>query len=53
MKEILKRYSMALFFLLLVVFLMVLGTLGVSMFGEKMLEDAGTQMHPVGTKVAL
>ena len=51
MKEILKRYAMAFFFLLLVVFLMVLGTWGVSIFGEKMLEDTGTQMHPIGKKV--
>ena len=51
MKEILKRYSMALIFLLLVIFLMILGTWGVSMFGEKMLEDTGAQMHPIGKKV--
>ena len=51
MKEILKRYSMALVFLFLVIFLMILGTWGVTLFGEKMFEDTGVQMHPEGKKV--
>jgi hypothetical protein len=41
MLSTLKRYSMALFFLVLVVFLMIIGTLGVKSFGDKMFEDSG------------
>jgi multisubunit Na+/H+ antiporter MnhG subunit len=49
-----KRFSMALVFLFLVVFLMILGTLGVTKFGDKMYEDINTQkMTPRGEKVKL
>ena len=51
MKEIIKRYSLALFFLLLVVLLMLLGTIGVKMFGDKMLEDTDMIMQPRGERV--
>lgn len=51
MINILKRYSLALLFLVLVAFLMVLGTLGVKIFGDKMLEDTGVEMKPRGEKV--
>ena len=51
MLAVLKRYSMALFFLLLVVFLMVLGTWGVKSFGDKMFEDSGIKMQPRGEKI--
>ncbi|SHO81329.1 hypothetical protein MNB_SV-15-895 [hydrothermal vent metagenome] len=48
-REILKRYSMAFIFLLLVIIMMLLGTLGVTSFGNKMLEDmAGVDMQPRG-----
>ena len=47
----LKRYSMALVFLFLVVFLMILGTLGVKSFGDKMFEDTGVIMEPRGEEV--
>ncbi len=55
MKEIIKRYSMALVFLALVVILMLIGTMGVTMFGEKMIEDTNTDTHmkPRGEKVNL
>ena len=45
---ILKQYSMALLFLLLVILLMLIGTLGVKSFGDKMLEDTDMKMTPVG-----
>lgn len=48
MKAVLKRYAMALFFLLLVSFLMLLGTMGVKMLGDKMFEDTGVEMKPRG-----
>jgi len=48
MIAILKRYSMALVFLLLIIFLMILGTWGVTVFGEKMLEGSGVEMQPRG-----
>jgi len=49
---VLKRYSMALVFLLLVVFLMVLGTLGVTSFADKMSEDMdGVHLKPRGEKL--
>jgi uncharacterized protein (DUF927 family) len=51
MKEILKRYSMALLFLFVVIALMILGTLGVKSFGENMFEGTGIDMHPRGEKV--
>ena len=48
MIAIIKRYSMALIFLLLIVFLMILVTWGVTLFGEKMFEESGIEMHPRG-----
>jgi amino acid permease len=51
MLSTLKRYSMALFFLVLVVFLMIIGTLGVKSFGDKMFEDSGIKMQPRGEKI--
>jgi hypothetical protein len=48
MVAILKRYGMALVFLLLVVFLMILGTMGVMSFGESMVKDIGVDMKPRG-----
>ncbi len=47
----LKRYSMALLFLLLVIFLMILGTWGVTLFGEKMVQESGEVMHPRGEQL--
>ena len=52
MKTILKRYGMALFFLFLVSFLMLLGTMGVKTLGEKMFEDTGIEMKPRGDNLA-
>jgi hypothetical protein len=51
MVAILKRYGMALVFLLLVVFLMILGTMGVMSFGESMVKDIGVDMKPRGENV--
>ena len=48
MLVILKRYSMAFVFLALVVVLMLLGTLGVMSFGNKMVNDIGLEMKPRG-----
>ncbi|MFA6190990.1 MAG: hypothetical protein WC665_01430 [Sulfurimonas sp.] len=51
--EILKRYSMALLFLLLVIFLMLISTIAVENFGDKMAQDMGVQMKPEGEKINL
>ena len=49
MMEMLKRYSMALTLLVLVSVLMLVGTLGVMEFGQKMVDDIGEQeMQPRG-----
>ncbi|MCW8895440.1 MAG: hypothetical protein OQK48_02655 [Sulfurimonas sp.] len=40
MKDALKRYSIALFILFAVVGLMILGTMGVKSFSDKMVKDA-------------
>lgn len=48
MIKILKRYGMAIFFLLLVSFLMLIGTLGVKDFGESMLKEVNVEMKPQG-----
>jgi len=51
---VIKRYSMALVFLLLVVFLMILGTMGVTMFEEQLIKDAGgQQLKPRGEEIKL
>jgi len=47
MLAILKRYSMAFIFLLAVIVLMLIGTMGVMSFGNKMLEDTGIEMQPM------
>jgi len=49
----LKRYGMAFVFLLLVVILMLLGTLGVKSFGDKMFEDVNVTMHPKGERIEI
>ena len=52
MLNVLKRYSMALVFLFLIVFLMILGTMAVTKFGNQMIEDSGAQqMQPRGEKL--
>ena len=48
MIAILKRYTMASIFLLLVIALMILGTMGVTSFGESMVEEIGVEMKPRG-----
>ena len=53
MLSVLKRYSLAFIFLFIVVILMVLGTLGVKTFGDKMLQDTGVEMKPRGEKIKL
>ncbi len=53
-KRILKQYSMALVFLLVVTFLMILGTLAVTKFGNSMFENIDNQeMAPRGEEVKL
>jgi Na+-transporting methylmalonyl-CoA/oxaloacetate decarboxylase gamma subunit len=49
----LKRYGMAIVFLLLVIILMLLGTLGVKDFGDKMFEDANISIKPKGERITL
>ncbi len=52
MLEILKRYAMALIFLFLVVFLMLLATIGVMNFGDALVEDIGIEeMQPRGENI--
>lgn len=51
MIEILKRYSMAIVFLVIVVVLMLVGTLGVMSFGNKMINDIGLEMNPRGEEL--
>lgn len=51
MIEILKRYTMALIFLLVVVVLMLVGTFGVMSFGNKMVNDIGLDMKPRGEEL--
>ncbi len=48
MKSIVKRYGMALFFLLFVIILMIFGTFAVKSFGDKMFEGTGIDMKPRG-----
>ena len=48
MVAVLKRYGMAIVFLFLVVFLMLLGTMGVMEFGNSMVQDIGVEMKPRG-----
>ncbi|MEA3521974.1 MAG: hypothetical protein U9R50_03290 [Campylobacterota bacterium] len=49
----LKRFGMALVFLLLVVVLMLLGTMAVTSFGKQMLGESNVTMSPRGEKVEL
>ena len=51
MLQILKQYAMALLFLFLVIFLMLIATLGVKSFGDKMLEDTNLKITPQGTSL--
>ena len=49
MLNILKRYTMAFVFLLLVIALMIVGTMGVMSFGESMVHEiGGIEMKPRG-----
>jgi len=49
----LKRYGMALIFLFLVIILMLIGTLGVKDFGDKMFQDANITIKPQGQRIEL
>lgn len=51
MMEIIKRYSVALFLLIFVSLLMLIGTMGVTMFGEKMFKDTGVDIKPRGERL--
>lgn len=51
--EIFKRYSLALFFLIFVVLLMLLSTLGVKYLSDKMFEKTDVQMQPRGEQLKL
>jgi len=53
MIKLLKRYAMALFFLFLVVLLMLLATMGVTKFGDEILQKTGTKVVPVGKRIDL
>ncbi|MBW6488795.1 hypothetical protein [Sulfurimonas sp.] len=52
MRERLRRYSLALFFLFIVFGLMILGTIGVRLLGDKMIEGANIEMKPRGENLA-
>lgn len=51
MKQTIKQYSMALVFLFLVILLMLIATLGVKSFGDKMLESTDLKITPIGEKI--
>ncbi|WP_457749982.1 hypothetical protein [Sulfurimonas sp.] len=53
MKNRLKRYGLAIIFLLLVIALMLLGTLGVKDFGDHMFKDANITITPQGERIKL
>jgi len=53
MKNNLKRYGIALLFLFLVVFMMLLGTMGVKSFGDKMFQEANITIKPEGERIEL
>lgn len=46
MREVLKRYSLALSILFFIALLMVLGTLGIKSFGEMLIEDSNGAINP-------
>ena len=48
MREMLKRYGVAFVILAVVIFMMLLGTLGVTMFEKKMFEDIDVEIKPKG-----
>jgi len=49
----LKRYSMALFFLAVVIVFMLLGTLGVKEFGDNLFQEANITIKPKGEHIKL
>ncbi|MCK9472171.1 hypothetical protein [Sulfurimonas sp.] len=51
MIAVLKRYALALLFLLLISILMLLGTIGVKSFGKNMIKDTGIEMKPRGEQL--
>ena len=52
MLAVLKRYAVAFSFLFLVIILMLIGTIGVTMLGDKMIADTGGEtMKPRGEKL--
>ncbi len=51
MKEILKRYAVAFSILLILALLMLLGTFGVTKFGESLFDKAGIEMKPEGENI--
>ncbi len=51
MIAILKRYSLALIFLFFVFALMLASTMGVMKFGDKMVQEIGTEMKPRGIHI--
>ena len=48
MKEMLKRYGVAFVILAVVVLMMLLGTLGVTMFEKKMFKNVDIEIKPKG-----
>jgi len=53
MIEILKRYSLAISFLLFVIILMLVATIMVERFGDQILEDANITVMTTSQKVNL
>ena len=51
---IIKRYAVAMLILFFVILLMIISTLGVKSFGDKMAKDGGMiEMKPRGEKIKL
>lgn len=51
MKEILKRYAVAFVILFFVAALMLIGTFGVTKFGENMFKSEGIEIKPEGDNI--
>lgn len=51
MREVLKRYGVAFVILAFVILLMILGTLGVTIFEKKMFQKVDVEIHPQGERI--
>jgi len=51
MKEVFKRYGIAMMILFGVIFLMLLGTWGVTQFEKKMFQNVDVEIKPTGERL--